>query len=576
MSHTVLLTADGDSVDPTEYDHVIALDDVLTEITQDDILETGSRVASLDVPDTGCIAFPVVWRRLTNSEPSIVRAIVFAKHLECHLEELSITHGTLVCGESLEEPYVRVVEDVAETAALKTERQGQKQVVSTLIGLLSMFGVMLKIGFVVVDWLVVKLATVGRSPAKHSIAYVPSIERLDSTLPVVEQFTTNPQTIITEPSWYYALQSETKASLDEFDPVNINQYLTVSGFVRQFRDLGTVVGELLTTNSFAPAVAAAIESEFDLYLESTTRGIVQSTLSNTHLVRALVVRRSLQALFAAAHTEKVVIGSLDPVGRAVVHEATKHDVQVYHIPHSVATTDPPYPGSDVVQFVSGTMDIQYYEQIVPREQWWHWVPAGRPYLSNLAEQYGNTEDSQSRARSENDRFKLVVATQPFERRIRKQFVETVLSSCSPDQFELIIKPHPDESHELYREIESEYENVRLITDGLYEEIADSDLTVTINSNVGLESIVIGTPAVCYNAWEPFILEQTFAFAEEVPVFRSADEFQTFASQLDRDELSQLRSRQQAFGVESYCLESDIATTIASYIESDQRSEHPES
>jgi hypothetical protein len=141
---------------------------------------------------------------------------------------------------------------------------------------------------------------------------------------------------------------------------------------------------------------------------------------------------------------------------------------------------------------------------------------------------------------------------------------------------LTIKPHPDESHELYREIESEYENVRLITDGLYEEIADSDLTVTINSNVGLESIVIGTPAVCYNAWEPFILEQTFAFADEVPVFRSADEFQTFASQLDRDELSQLRSRQQAFGVESYCLESDIATTIASYIESDQRSERPES
>jgi hypothetical protein len=576
MSHTVLLTANCDDIDSTEYDHVIAIDDILTRINQDDIIETERRVSSLDVSDTGCIAFPVVWRRLTNSEPSIVRAIVFAKQLQRHIEELGITHGTLICGESLKKPYVRVIEDVVKTIPLETEQQNRKELSPILIGIVSTLGVITKIVAVVVDWIVVWLATLGRSPMKNNIVYLPPIERINSTLPVVRQFTTSPQPIITEPSWYYALQSEIKASLDEFDPVNINQYVSVSGFLGQIKDLGIIMNELLSTKSFTPALTAAVEAEFDLYLESTIRGIVRSTLSNTHLVRALLLRRPLQTLFSADHTKKVIIGALDPVGRAIVHEATEHSVQVYHIPHSVATTSPPYIESDVVQFVSGTMDTQYYEQAVPHDRWWQWVPAGRPYLNDLAEQYGNTEDNQLRCRTENSRFKLVIATQPFERRIVKQFVETVLSSCSPDQFELIIKPHPDEDYELYEEIESEHENVHLITDNLYEAIAESDLTVTISSNVGIESVVIGTPCVCYNAYEPFILDQTFGFADEVPIFRSADEFKKFVSHLDRNKLSQLRSQQQTFVEENYCLESDIATTIASYIQSDRRAENPES
>jgi hypothetical protein len=177
-------------------------------------------------------------------------------------------------------------------------------------------------------------------------------------------------------------------------------------------------------------------------------------------------------------------------------------------------------------------------------------------------------DSQSTDSSDHDRLRVVLATQPFSLRVRKQFVETMLASLGPDRFEVTIKPHPDENVGLYEDISAEYENVRVIRDGLYEAIVDSDLTVTISSNVGLESIIIGTPTICFNVWEPFLFEQTYASAEEIPVLRSEATFQTFVSQLDSNEISQLWSQQQAFVEDNYILDSNITADIATYIESD--------
>jgi len=273
-------------------------------------------------------------------------------------------------------------------------------------------------------------------------------------------------------------------------------------------------------------------------------------------------------VFAADHVEKVVIGTLDPIGRAVVHEASEQNVQVYHIPHSIATTSPPYPRTDVIQFVAGEWDVQYYERVVPRDRWWRWVKAGRPYLGNLATEYGDKKESHLTTETEHDRLNVLLATQPFSLSVRKQFIESMLSSFTPERFEVTVKTHPGEDVGLYEDIKSEYENLRVVTTNLYREIIDADLTVTINSNVGLESILVGTPTVCFNAWEPFFFEQTYASADEIPVLRSEAELQTFVSRLTNNQIAQLWSQQQAFAKNNYIVKSNIATEIASYIQSD--------
>lgn len=569
MGQTVVITATAENVGPGNYDHAISVEGLLSEITREEYLTTIERVSGLDVPNTGCIEFAVLWRRLTNSRTNnLVRAILFAQQLESQLDELGITRGTLVCGESLERPYVRVVEDIAEVASLETKRQDQKQSLFTLSILVRLFVILLKMGAILGDWFIARLSVLVREPAESSIVYIPPIERLGSTLPVIESLDTDPQTVIAEPFWYYILQSDVKSQLTSYNPTILHQYLSVFGFIGQIRDLWTICREVLTTHSFAPSLVDSVEAEFGVRIDTTVRSIVRDNLSNLRLIRSLVLQRPLEAMFAADQIDKVVIGTLDPTGRAVVHEASKHDIQLYHIPHSIATTRPPYPKTDLIQFVAGEWDVQYYERVVPRDRWWRWVKVGRPYLRDLATQYGESTDSQSTDSSEHDRLRVVVATQPFSLRVRKQFVETMLASFGPDRFEVTIKPHPDENVRLYEDITAEYENVRVIKNGLYEKIVDSDLTVTISSNVGLESIIIGTPTVCFNAWEPFLFEQTYASAEEIPVLRSEAMFQTFVSRLDSNEISQLWSQQQAFVEDNYILESNITADIANYIESD--------
>lgn len=568
MGQTVLITFSPENGDQKKYDYTIPIEELLSEVTREEYLSIFGRVSALDVPNTGCIEFSILWRRLTNSPSNnLVRAVLFSRELESRLEELDVTRGTLVCGESLEESDVRVVEDIAKGTSLKTRRQGQTGSMFTLSVIVRLFVVLAKMGAVIGDWFLSRLAALITDPVEESIVYVPPIERLGSTLPVVEYLKSKPQTVTTEPLWYYKLRFDVQSELNSYNPSYIHQYLSVFGFIGQIRDLGTIFGEVLMTNSFTPALADSVEAEFGVRLESTMRSLVRDNLCNLRLIRGLVLRRSLRTVFAADYVEKVVIGTLDPIGRAVVHEASEQDVQVFHIPHSIATTFPPYPETDVIQFVAGEWDVQYYERTVPRGRRWQWVEAGRPYLSDLATQYGNKKCNQSNIKGENDRLKVLLATQPFSLSVRKQFVETILSSLSPDRFEVTVKTHPGEDVKLYEDVKSEYENLRVVTTDLYEEIVDTDLTVTINSNVGLESIIIGTPTVCFNAWEPFLFEPTYATADEVPVFKSEDELKTFVNQLDSKGIAQLKSQQQAFVENNYIIDSNIPTDIANHIES---------
>jgi hypothetical protein len=569
MAKDILITYSSEKKSSKKYDYCISVENLLSQIPRNEVLDTIQRISSLNVPNTGCIAFSIIWQRFTGSQSNnLMRAILFSQQLEQHLDELDVDNGTLVCEESLNESYVRAVEDVAETTSLRATRLGRNGSVFTLSVLAQMMLVFIKISAVIGDWFIARFAALFRERVEQDILYVPPIERLDSSLPAIEALDTKPQTIITEPLWYYEFRSSIKSKLKSYNPTFGSQYLTVFGFVRQIRDVCTIVREVLTVNSFAPDLISAVEKEFDVSIESTITGLVRNHLSNLLVARALIARRSFQRIFTADHVEKVIIGTLDPMGRAIVYEATQQQAQVYHIPHSIATTTPPYPRTEIVQFVSGDWDIEYYERVVPRERWWNWVKTGRPYLRNIAEQYGNGSEDRPTDRSGQDQFNVLLATQPFSLSVRKEFIETMAASFDSDKFKLIVKPHPDEEATLYQDIDLEQRGLRVTTDSLYEEINKSDLTVTVSSNVGLESIVVGTPTICFNTWEPFLFEQTYAIAEEVPLFQSAAELQAFVSGLDSDELSQLWRRQYAFVEQNYCMGADISINITRKIQLD--------
>jgi predicted glycosyltransferase len=163
----------------------------------------------------------------------------------------------------------------------------------------------------------------------------------------------------------------------------------------------------------------------------------------------------------------------------------------------------------------------------------------------------------------------VVATQPGAEENRRALVRAIVAGLEEreSQFALIIKTHPDERIELYDEFTSGRNRITLETDDLFEHLRRADLVVTINSNVGLEAMVLGTPLVCFNPWRPFVFEQTYALTGEVPVLRSEEDLTAYLRDLREQQLVGLRSEQELFVAENYRLTPSVSADIAAYIES---------
>ena len=569
-SKTILIKYNNKKEAAETYDHVISISTLLTDITKVEIVKTINKLSTIGIPSVGCLEYTILWHKITNrNNIDLATSILIVEKLKCRLEDLGVTHGTLVCEESLDEPYARIVRDVATENDLEIERESYKSWKYSMSMLTQYFITLLKLSLLIGDWFFAKLTRQKCQTNGSNIIYFPPIGRLNSTLSVVHHFDLKPRTIITEPKWYYLLQLNAKKQLRDFHPTVTNQYLTLSGFIGQLRDIGTITYELMAGSSFTQNTIDQVEQEFNMSLDTTTSFHIKEALSNFRIIRALILRRSLRTVFKQDNVKKVIFGTFDPIGRAISYEALDQGLKVYHIPHSIATTRPPNPQSNVTSFLSGNMDKWYFEQVIPQNQQWKWVVAGRPYLTDLYQEYEEFEKKSGRDIKKNETIRVVIATQPLSGDKRKQFIQAVLNTFDSDQFNLIIKPHPDENIRLYEEAEQKYDHVQLITDQLYQKIVTSDLTVTIQSNVGLESMVIGTPTVCYNPWRPLVLDQTFMLSDHVPVFRSKNELQTFVNHLNINGLSQLEEKQKEFVKQRYCLDVDAAADVAEYIMSDK-------
>jgi len=570
-SKIILIKYNNEKEAAETYDHVISISALLTDITKVEIVKTINKLSAIGIPSVGCLEYTILWHKITNrNNIDLATSILLVEKLKCRLEDLGVTHGTLVCEESLDEPYARIVRDVATENNLEIERESYKSWMYSMSMFTQYFITLLKMSSLIGDWFFAKLTRQKCQTNSSNIVYFPPIGRLNSTLSVVHHFDLKPRTIITEPKWYYLLQLNAKKQLRDFHPTVTNQYLTLPGFIGQLRDIGTITYELMAGSSFTQNIIDQVEQEFNMSLDTTTSFHIKEALSNFRITRALILRRSLRTVFKQDNVKKVIFGTFDPIGRAISYEALDQGLQVYHIPHSIATTRPPNPQSNVTSFLSGNMDKWYFEQVIPQNQQWEWVVAGRPYLTDLYQEYEEFEKKSGRDIKKNETIRVVIATQPLSGDKRKQFIQAVLNTFDSDKFNLIIKPHPDENIVLYEEAEQKYDHVQLITDQLYQKIVTSDLTVTIQSNVGLESMVIGTPTVCFNPWRPLVLDQTFMLSDHVPIFRSKNELQIFINHLNINRLSQLEEKQKEFVKQRYCLDVDAAADVAEYIISDKK------
>jgi hypothetical protein len=134
----------------------------------------------------------------------------------------------------------------------------------------------------------------------------------------------------------------------------------------------------------------------------------------------------------------------------------------------------------------------------------------------------------------------------------------------------VVKIHPNERAAFYESLLDSL-NLNVIADTVVEterlrtHLRTANLVVTINSNVGLEGMYVGTPCVCVNLWEPIISTYPYSSEGPAPVCQTIKEINDFFGTLTWNKLQQITEQQRNFA-ESYRYEYDTGERIAAHIE----------
>lgn len=408
-----------------------------------------------------------------------------------------------------------------------------------------------------------------RIPDPTKIAFVPHVNRFDCTRPVldeldemgVEHEVVLPTTTVT---WLRERDGR-YADVAPYDPTPLDAFAELPDLVTSLRRLSGLVWSVAVTRSFGRDLRAFFADDFGVDAPDTLSYLLEKTLATQvpTLANVTVAERVVEEL----DPDSVVVGSLGFRQEALLYPALESGIDAYHVPHSVPTGYELFPPAGTVHFVPGEHVIEYMNTSEQTSDTSNLVAAGRPKLLSLAR-----TDPTPRTDWEPDAVRIVVATQPFHDSVREEFVQTVLDGVAevPVPVDVVIKLHPNEDVSFYRRTLSERPfRVRITKEDLHGYLSSADLTVTINSNVGLESMVLGTPCVCVALWTPLIRPRLYATEGPVPVLESPDAVGIFFSDVDGERVAKLRTEQRTFVDERY-LHSDVVGEIAGIIAADQR------
>ena len=539
---------------------VFVIEDAVTDLSLRDhdrvfaALSNADIDLGLDVP-----VYDIAWPHIISSRRgNLLEMVLTYQRLETEVAETA--PGCLVCGEAVDQDTRAVVTDVAERHDIDVETKVsthwsllrlRRLLVSSLLMLPFLFDQLFSL---------VWTRLIGRPDGARTL-FVPALGRLDSTRPVFKELSDEYEVLIASMAsswgWKYV-----RSGLDEFDPVPVSAYTSLRCLRRQLGLWAAVGYRALVRRDLESELKSLLASEFGVEMDAAVVQAVQNTF-RTRMFTSLFLYPLSGSVIDRADPEQVVVGSMGPDGKAIVERGIAEGLETYHIPHSLAVDQSPNPPAEITQFVAGERDREFFESTPQVEELWTIVVTGRPYLTEL---YGDREEyATDRTWDGTDGLRVLLATQP--KSLRTRFAQTAIERgrASDVDVEFVIKPHPSEDPSTYAEFESE--DVTVETGGLFERIGDADLTMTMNSNAGLESVILGTPCACINKFEPLVLRPAYATGP-IPSLRTDEAIDEFFDSLDPERLQELGAEQDAFVRRNYELESDAARNIADSLSAD--------
>lgn len=291
----------------------------------------------------------------------------------------------------------------------------------------------------------------------------------------------------------------------------IHCFESVQGFLSQCR-FAIVFALDLQRRETECRMVDAVEDETGIRLDRTV-GSLYHRAAAFNFASCLRYETANRA-FERSRYEVLMLPSSDGINKAIGLAAREADVDVLLLPHTIlhqhTPTEVPFCHTRIVEGTIAREELRKVDEIESLE-------LGLPKHITIREQARSME-------CESERERILIGTQPYEDGRRREFITDVISAgLETTDHKIVVKIHPAEDREFY---ESIVENLDLadkgrqrilITDGdLYRNVIDSDLMVTISSNVGIEAIILGTPTICYNKWSPDIRTPLYSTDGNVP------------------------------------------------------------
>jgi hypothetical protein len=266
-----------------------------------------------------------------------------------------------------------------------------------------------------------------------------------------------------------------------------------------------------------------LRNEYDLSLPQTIEYVCKNIIYRD--IRLILSLHLIENAIQEIEPNKTIVGAMNPRDRYTLEIGEKIDSDLYYIPHSIAYRYDILPQiSDTTHFVAGKADEQILNDTYSEVELPNIRPVGRPFLDDLF-----AMDIQNTNSSTDDN--IVIGTQPYDDWIRKKFITDVLDAIETIEYggNTIIKIHPSESPGFYKEFVSKdmYDIEISIRQGNIEQYVNNLTTlITINSNVGIEGILLGAFCISYNPFEPFTEPSSYIDGESVPYLTTSSELQT--------------------------------------------------
>lgn len=453
--------------------------------------------------------------------------------------------------------YLDLVEDLAHNEGLELEHDA---VDSDRLSYTRVGRTLLWLCFSVIDILVSVVAksvyqpsgadVLIKYPAFRPDTFRPIEERLD--IPFDATFT------LLTVSFFRHARSITKP---ETNVVPLRVFDTPGGMIRDYPEVVHIIWDTIMGDRTVSATADAIEAETDVRIEAVTRTITGRTVMENP--SALLYHGTADRLFNSGQYSCVLVTSLGPSGKLLTRPANNHGVRTLSLGHSITFL----PGVanrhslDAV-FVEGTIASRLVDDELGKK----FIPTGLPKHINIAEQASGT-------RSSHEQRMLLIGTQSFDNRYRTGLIiDVVPSVLEATNWTIVLKLHPGESADFYEELlrsigydPSDHDRISVATDDLYGYIHRADLLLTVNSNVGIESIILGTPAVCYNPWVPSKRDPPYASHGPVPKFDVPSDLVDFITDYEPD---QHRNLQQSLITGPYDVVGNSLDKIAARVETE--------